>query len=359
MTTPAITERAALERDPWEDPLADRTETDATSAGSDSEATRRWIAEARELGLDPRPTPIGLVNLFDLAKRTWQAERRYYPRLGRSRRLTSRRLQASIMPAISRPIFVVGAARSGTTFLGDCMGHLPEVSYHHEPPATKAAGRYVYEQRWGFRRSRWFFRSVYAWLLRVEFDGDLRFCDKTPTNAFLIPFLDRAFPDSQFIHIVRDGRDAAASLLHQPWLRADTATSGKREPGGYPHGPWALWWVEDNRRHEFESTGDVHRMIWAWRRYTEVGIRDGRALPADRYLEIRYEELARDPEPVGARILDFLGIHRPASRAAYLRALRRVTDTSMGNWRRIFTPADLAVIESDSGELLRSLGYSG
>jgi hypothetical protein len=358
MTTPAVTDETALDRDPWEDPIADPAATGATSAGSDGEATRRWIAEAEAIGLDPRPTPITWGTVYDLARRTWKAERRYYPRLGRSRRLTSRRLQASILPAIRRPIFVVGAARSGTTFLGDCMGHLPEVSYHHEPPATKAAGRYVHERLWGYRRSRWFFRSVYAWLLRVELDGDLRFCDKTPTNALLLPFIDRAFPDSQIIHIVRDGRDAAASLLHQPWLRADTATTGKREPGGYLHGPWAPWWVERDRRDEFESTGDVHRMIWAWRRYTEAGIRDGRALPADRYLEIRYEDLARDPEPVGARILDFLGIQRPASRSAYLEALRRVTDTSMGSWKRVFTPEDLAVIEADSGALLRSLGYA-
>jgi hypothetical protein len=357
MTTPAVTDGAARNRDPWEEPIAGQPSTDQSSAGLDGEATRRRIAEAEAMGLDPRPTPITWATIYDLARRTWKAERRYYPRLARRRRLTSRRVRASILPAIRRPIFVVGAARSGTTFLGDCMGHLPEVSYHHEPPATKAAGRYVYERLWGYRRSRWFFRSVYAWLLRVELDGDLRLCDKTPTNALLIPFLDRAFPDGQFIHIVRDGRDAAASLLHQPWLRADTATTGKREPGGYLHGPWAPWWVEPDRRDEFESTSDVHRMIWAWRRYTEAGIRDGRALPANRYLEIRYEELARDPNPVGARILDFLGIHRTASRSAFLEALRRVSDSSLGNWRRVFTLDDLALIEADSGELLRSLGY--
>ena len=141
-------------------------------------------------------------------------------------------------------MFVIGAARSGTTFLGDCVGHLPEISYHHEPPATKAAGRHVYEGLWSYRRSRFFFRSVYAWLLRVELDGDLRFCDKTPTNALLIPFLARAFPDAQFIHIIRDGRDASASLYKQPWLRGrrgDAAASGSRaatstargRPGGW------------------------------------------------------------------------------------------------------------------------------
>ena len=110
-------------------------------------------------GLDPTPTPISWRNLHRWAILTARAERRYYTRLNRSGKLTSANLAASILPSLEGPIFVIGAARSGTTFLGDCVGHLPEVSYHHEPPATKAAGRYVYEGLWGFERSRWFYRT--------------------------------------------------------------------------------------------------------------------------------------------------------------------------------------------------------
>lgn len=308
--------------------------------------------------LDRSPTPITWLNLPVWALRTLRAERRYYRKLDRAPRLTSKRLAASLLPSIDRPIFVIGAARSGTTFLGDCVGHLPEVSYHHEPPATKAAGRYVYEERWGTGRARWFYRSVYAWLLRVELDGNLRFCEKTPTNALLIPFLDGAFDGAQFIHIVRDGRDAAASHIRKPWLRADAGGSGVREPGGYLHGPYAPWWVEKDRRDEFELTSDAHRMIWSWRRYTEAALRDGGALPADRYLELRYESLVADPKREGERVLDFLGIERPRSRGAFLEAVQRAEEGSSGSWRRTFDADDLAQIETDSGELLRRLGYT-
>jgi hypothetical protein len=308
--------------------------------------------------IDPTPTSIAWWNLWRWAKLTYKAERRYYRRLGRGRKLTSSRLAASILPPISRPVFVIGAARSGTTFLGDCIGHLPEISYHHEPPATKAAGRHVYEGLWSYRRSRWFFRTVYAWLLRVELDGDLRFCDKTPTNALLIPFLARAFPDAQFIHILRDGRDASASLSKQPWLRADAARSGKREPGGYLHGPWAPWWVEKDRVREFETTSDAHRMIWAWRRYTEAALRDGPPLGPARYHELRYEDLVTNPREEATRILDFLGISRPSSRKAFLLATDRAKEGSMGSWKRTFNAAEMAEIEADSGELLRTLRYA-
>jgi hypothetical protein len=112
--------------------------------------------------LDPTPTPITLLNLPAWARKTYRAERRYYLRLGRPRRATRQRVLASIKPGLRRPVFLIGAARSGTTFLGDCVGRLPEITYHHEPPATKAAGRYVQEGRWGYRRSRFFYRMVYA-----------------------------------------------------------------------------------------------------------------------------------------------------------------------------------------------------
>jgi Sulfotransferase family len=307
---------------------------------------------------DPAPIPITWLNLWRWALKTGRAERRYHARLGRPTRRSPARLAASLWPSLDRAVFIVGAARSGTTFLGDCIGRLPEISYHHEPPATKAAGRYVHDELWSFRRARWFYRLVAAWLLRVELEGGLRFCDKTPTNALLIPFLDRAFPDCQVIHIIRDGRDAAASHMGKPWLRADAGASGVREPGGYLHGPWAPWWVEPERRAEFQATSDAHRMIWAWRRYTEAALRDGPPLGAGRYLELRYEQLVAQPGHESERILDFLDIREAASRAAFTDATGRVQAGSIGGWRRAFGPEELAQITADSGPLLASLGYT-
>jgi hypothetical protein len=364
-------QRDRLEEMMEHDSEAMEPDTAAIEPGTDPEvesATKRPSAavDAQAQGsggpppsIDATPTPITPLNLHRWALLTYKAERRYYRRLGRGRSLTSTRLAASLLPRLERPLFIIGAARSGTTFLGDCIGHVPEISYHHEPPATKAAGRYVYEGLWSYRRSRWFFRTVYAWLLRVELDGNLRFGDKTPTNALLIPFLARAFPDAQFLHIIRDGRDASASLYRQPWLRLDTATSGKREPGGYLHGPWAPWWVEKDRVREFETTSDAHRMIWAWRRYTEAALRDGPPLGPTRYHELRYESLVTDPRTEATRILDFLDITRPASRTAFLAAADRASEGSMGSWERTFSPAEVAIIDADSGALLRSLGYGG
>jgi hypothetical protein len=338
-------------------PATDVPEPTASSDATDDRAPR-GTNPTLPGDAKPEPRPIGPRDMWRLAHKTYRAERRYYLKLERHRKVGPARFIASIFPRLERPIFVVGAARSGTTFLGDCIGRIPEVTYHHEPPATKAGGRYVYEGLWSERRSRWFFRSVYRWLSRVEFDGDLRFSDKTPTNVFLIPFLAKTFPDSQFIHIIRDGRDTSSSHMAKPWLRGDAAWSGEREPGGYLHGPWPKFWVEPERREEFVSTSDARRMAWAWKRYTETALRDGPALGTSRYHELRYEGLVTDPEGEGERILDFLGIDGERSRGAFQKAVRRADDTSVGTWRSTFYPSEMAEIDAEAGDLLRQLGYA-
>lgn len=316
-----------------------------------------WMAAAEAAGLDPTPTPITLRTLPDLATRTVRTERNSRRALGRVWQVTPGRVIASVMPSLERPVFLVGAARSGTTFLGEALGSLPEVSYHHEPVATKAAARYVHDHLWSERRARAFYRMVYRWLLRAGLDGGRRFAEKTPWNAFLLPFLAHAFPGLQTIHIIRDGRDVAASHIRKPWLRADAATSGRREPGGYLYGPWAQWWVPDAERTAFETGPDVLRMSMAWRLFTEAALRDGPGLGPDGYLELRYESLVQDPAAEGRRILDFLGVDRAASRQAFLAAVARADPSSVGSWRTTFDEASMSRLLADAGPLLTRLGY--
>jgi hypothetical protein len=145
--------------------------------------------------------------------------------------------------------------------------------------------------------------------------------------------------------------------MHKPWLRAEDAWSGEREPGGYLHGPWPKFWVEPDRRDEFVRTSDARRMAWAWRRYTETGLRDGPTLGAERYHELRYEDLVREPMDEGQKILDFMGIDRKQSRDVFINATLRADDSSVGTWRSTFYPSELVEIDDEAGELLRRLGY--
>src|SRR5262249_5430083 len=60
--------------------------------------------------------------------------------------------------------------------------------------------------------------------------GKPRWGDKTPMYMRHLPLLERLFPDAQYVHLIRDGRDAALSFLEMPegtyartWARPDTA----------------------------------------------------------------------------------------------------------------------------------------
>jgi hypothetical protein len=273
-------------------------------------------------------------------------------RSGRPRR---RPTAAVLDPRLRAPVFVLGAPRSGTTFLGSCIGALPEVSYHFEPRVTKAAARQVHEGTWSERRAARVFRTSYRLLLLAAGDGGRRFVEKNPENCFVVPFLVRTFPDARFVQIVRDGRDVAVSHAEKPWLSAASAGSGKRGRGGQAWGPWARWWVEPERAAEFETASDLTRTAWSWRRFTSAAREALAQLPADRVLTVRYEGLVSDPESAARTLGAFFGHDEPP--ASLRAALARADNGSVGRWREALSPEGLADVEKEAGPLLHELGY--
>ena len=260
-------------------------------------------------------------------------------------------------PRLHRPIFIIGAPRSGTTFLGSCLGRMPEVSYHFEPRLTKAAARCVYDGSWSERRCATVFRVSYAALLLAGLHGGRRFAEKNPENSFVVPFLAEAMPDAQFVHIIRDGRDAAVSHAEPPWLNAASAGSGKRGRGGQLWGNTARWWVEPDRRDEFAAVTDVVRSAWCWRRFTEAALAGLATLPAGRSIEVRYESVVSDPMHAAEVLAGFLDT-TPGGLDALRAGLSRAKPDSVGRWRKALDHAQISDVEREIGYLLARLGYS-
>jgi hypothetical protein len=251
--------------------------------------------------------------------------------------------------AISRPgeadrlVFVVGSPRSGTSFLGTSLGAHPELVDLGELQPLKAAiarlaalpvGEAARELRTIVERIR-----LLAGLRRV------RAVEQTPETGFVVPALLEAYPRATIVHIVRDGRDVAASLLERGWL---SAGRGGRDDARAAYGAHARFWVEPERRVEFERTSDATRAAWAWRRYVSAA----REPETEQRLEIRYEQLVTEPAAVAERVASALGLDRAPFAAAFAKAHSR----SMGNWQRL-SEQELADIEREAGPLLRKLGY--
>ena len=300
--------------------------------------------------------PITWYNSLGWVKDTIAEDRHFYQR--RTRNMSKARWQGLLSPNLQQPVFIFGSPRSGTTFLGSCLAELPELSYHFEPVLTKAAVRYVYTQQWSKTNARLFYRLVYGWLMRLYGDGDLIFAEKTPRNSFIVPFLYEAFPDAKFIHIVRDGRDVAVSLAKRPWYSQEMNGSGAKDPGGYPFGSMARFWVESDRTQEFEATNDIHRCIWLWRKYVTQAMEGSQALPPSQYHELRYENLVTNPQAECDRLLDFLAITDSQSRCLLQEVIcKKAQPSSVGGWQTQINPKQLEQAYQEAGDLLDKLGY--
>jgi hypothetical protein len=187
----------------------------------------------------------------------------------------------------------------------------------------------------------------------------LRFCEKTPGNCFILPFLQETFPRAKFINIIRDGRDSAISLAKKPWYQI--AMNGKycRDPDGYLFGSGRRFWVESDRVEEYEKTTDRHRCIWLWKRYVEEAKLGCEKIPQDQLLEIRYEELVSDPISNAEAILDFLDIKDTETRQIFIDTVHgRARKDSLDRWKSELTQSEKKVLHEEAGELLEALGYS-
>ena len=244
--------------------------------------------------------------------------------------------------ARERVVFVVGSPRSGTTFLAGAVGAQPGFVDLGEVKPLKAN-----VDRWmslGEDEAARELRSTVERVRRLAFVRDLRPVEQTPELSFVVGAAVRAYPQSTVLHIIRDGRDVACSLLAKGWLREREGHDDARKPFGvHPRA-----WVEPERRDEFTRAREAARAAWAWRRYLSAA----RAAP-EHTLEVRYEDIAADPGAAAALIAARL----ETDPEPLAEALAAVHARSVGRWRRDLTAEQAADVEREAGALLRELGY--
>src|SRR5215211_4137093 len=176
-------------------------------------------------------------------------------------RVLARGRKPRLGAADDRLIFVVGCPRSGTTFLAGALGaHSGVVDLGEVKPVKAAiADLAALDEEEAAAR----FRRALERVRRLGLSAHLRGVEQTPETVFVLRAALRAYPHARAVHLVRDGRDVVCSLLEKGWLGGASGA----DDVGQAHGAHARFWVEPERRAEFETASESARAAWAWRRH--------------------------------------------------------------------------------------------
>ena len=112
-------------------------------------------------------------------------------------------------------------------------------------------------------------------------------------------FIDAVFPEARFVHVIRDGRAVANSLLQMPWWE------GYRGPELWGWGP-----LPEVYRREWEASGRSFPVLAAleWKVLMDAFADVRSTIPSERWMEIRYEDLIHDPTTSTKELLEFAGL---------------------------------------------------
>ena len=275
-------------------------------------------------------------------------------------------------------VFIVGCPRSGTTLLQRMVDAHPDIAitrqsrcipnYYEKRKGLTPEGlvtpelvdRLVEERRFkNLEIGREELESLAGSGKQVPFEsfvtgifnhygavqGKRLVGDKTPRYVRSIPTLHDLWPETKFVHLIRDGRDVFLSMIN--WKKADSSA-----------GQFSAW------KEDRVSTG----ALW-WELNVRLGRQDGGSLAPELYHEVHYEELVSEPEETCANLCDFLGLsyddamlrfhegHEIADPDLDAKKGWRPLTPGLRKWSEQMSTEDLRRFEAAAGDLLDELGY--
>ena len=284
---------------------------------------------------------------------------------------------------------ILGCPRSGTTFLVDALqalpnsecitGHLFPLAIAHLVNQPLTAEVYnclsrsfefsIQDYLESIEKAR--VPAIYRWLsknltsqeLIQALKGDRtieRAIYKEPFLAFAPEFTYNALPKCKIIHIYRDGRDCADSLMRKYQVLTDEKLTSEHRaemPIGrkYDH-RYVPWWVEPGRDEEFLACSPYVRAVWMWKEMTgrcyDFFSRPNVA-ESGRVLLLKYEDLVSDPIQYAEVVANHFGCQM---NDRLQKAFAGAHNSSVGIYQRREAKEIQAANEIAKAEL-RSYGY--
>jgi hypothetical protein len=269
------------------------------------------------------------------------------------------------------PTFIIGSQRSGTTMFRLMLNNHPDICVPHESVFITVFYRKLDE--YGNLNNSDNMRNLltdisahplvvrgklipcqeavlacspttYAELITAIFDsyaaqkGKSLWCDKTPFYTEDIDLLNNIFPNSRFIHIVRDGRDVALSQKNMSWLSSNLPNIARQ-----------------------------------WQHKAILCHKVGAVLGPARFLEIKYEDLVLNTESTLQDVCRYLGVnfskdmlnyHEEAENVVpgesikwHTNSIKKPDPAKVLAWRTNMPRSDRVIFEQFAGDALEMLGY--
>lgn len=268
------------------------------------------------------------------------------------------------------PVFIIGVPRSGTTLLRIMLDSHPNLAVGSECPwfcrsycdVTSFKDLYLslVEDRYGPVRNFEGVSEAHVTLALGEAissilsayahgRGKKRWLEKTPNHITEIPFIVKLFPQSKYIHIIRDGRDVACSSFKE-----------------------RVTWGKQLQNREEKVTNTRLNALQRWCRWVAQFEKWKQEYELD-ICQISYEDLVRNPRPTLEKILQFIEESWSEDVLNYGKQKHdipdweagsrdvsqkpKISDEGIGRWKTEFSDTERLIAASFADSMLTKFGY--
>ena len=254
----------------------------------------------------------------------------------------------------ARPLFLIGAPRSGTTILANLLNAHSQILLTHETSVFLQLDEIITKSPLG-RRAGDLFGELYndLWAKHIHSNSKLliesfyckiaaeqnreRLCywgEKHPHFERCLQWVNSMYPDAVYIYAFRDPRDTVCSIAR---MNKTSISNSLRE--------WS-------------------RIVNKFETFLKI-------LPQDYRISIKYEDLVDNYELVISNVLNFLGLQMDESSEKYLQTHKNVSahrpgsniqvmfsESSVGRWQNEMSIDELVHVERVCGQFMNKYGYT-